>query len=492
MTRPVTKLAKAMTAAISMILTTLPVAAYAAPVGSEAALPLPDITAETVSKSEILPVETAKPVSSPIRACDTDECSVKVSASFVAQRAEQLVLAGHYDQAQPWLDMLKIAPDYQLEYHFLSALIALGKDDYAGAEQHYRAILDSDPSQTRVRLDLSYALMKQGKTEAADYHLRIAEQSDDLPDELRSTVRTARSAIRDNRTTRFGFNIGIAPDTNINNATHAETVDVNLGPFSLPLTLNDNARSRSGVGMTADLTAAVRLPIADTVNVLIEADGSTVNYKGDASDDYLIQIAAGPELRLNEFMRATVQMIGTQRWYGGEKLSRNYGVRGDIQFDLRDGSALAVRADAQRSEFFESDGYDGWSYGTTVSYERGLSRTLSFSTSAYVRRNDFVGPANANWSGGVIVGIGGELPAGFNVGASVMASYAKYDTPDYLFSFDRREDIRYSTRVVIGNRAVRVLGFSPSLEYSYTRNDSNYIMYDTDRHRMEFKLARYF
>lgn len=492
--RPFKPLKLAMAAALGIAITTLPAAAFAASSEDVTIAIVADAAVESVAVETDPNPTASEPVATnqPIRKCETSDCSVKVSASFVVSRAEQLIMAGQYDQAQPWLDMLAIAPEYSLEYHFLSGLMAMGKEDYATAERHYRAILDNDPTQTRVRLDLSYALMKQGKSEAADYHLRLAEQSGDLPDDLRSTVRTARSAIRDSKSFRLGFNVGIAPDTNINNATHAESVDINLGPFALPLTLNDDARSRSGIGVTANVTMAARQPITETVNLLVEADANAINYQGSAVDDYQMQIAVGPEFQLNENARATVQVVGTQRWYGGESLSRNYGVRGDIQFDLRDGGALAVRADAQRSEFFESDGYDGWSYGATVSYERGISKSFSFSTSTFVRRNDFVGPANANWSGGVIVGVGGELPAGFNVGASAMVSYAKFDHPDYLFSFDRREDVRYGARTVVGNRSLRVLGFSPSIEYNYTRNDSNYILYDTDRHRVEFKLARYF
>ena len=445
-----------------------------------------------LSPSVATDVTPAAKTAAPIQKCDDGECSVKVSAQFVVGRAEQLILAGEYDLAKPWLDMLALAPDYALEYHFLSGLSALGQNDFATAESHYRAILDNDPTQTRVRLDLSYVLMRQGKTEAADYHLRLAEQSDDLPDELRTSVRTTRSAIRDKKQHRFGINIGLAPDTNINNATHSETVDINLGPFAIPLTLNDNARSRSGLGMTANVTAAYRMPVAGGVHMIVEADGYGVNYQGEVADDFHAQMAVGPEFQLNETTRLTVQAVGTQRWYGGEKQSRSFGARADMQFDLGRGSALAVRADAQRSNFFASDGYDGWSFGSTVSYERGIVKGLTLSTSVFARRNDFNGAANSSWSGGAVVGIGGELPYGFNIGASAVVSYAKFDEPDYLFSFDKRADMRYSARLSVGNRKLKVFGFSPSLEYSYSRNDSNYIIYDTDRHRAEFKLARYF
>jgi hypothetical protein len=44
----------------------------------------------------------------------------------------------------------------------------------------------------------------------------------------------------------------------------------------------------------------------------------------------------------------------------------------------------------------------------------------------------------------------------------------------------------------MGLRSVRVLGFSPSVTYSFARNASNIGLYDTTRHRFQFELARYF
>ena len=41
-------------------------------------------------------------------------------------------------------------------------------------------------------------------------------------------------------------------------------------------------------------------------------------------------------------------------------------------------------------------------------------------------------------------------------------------------------------------RTFRLAGFSPSLTYSYTNVHSNLDLYRFDRHRAEFKLARYF
>ena len=98
----------------------------------------------------------------------------------------------------------------------------------------------------------------------------------------------------------------------------------------------------------------------------------------------------------------------------------------------------------------------------------------------------------SNTVAGVNVGIGGELPLGINAGVSGGVSRAKYDDPETFFSFERRKDWRLQARAHAGLRQLRFMNLSPSLEYSYVRNQSNYTLYRTDRHRVEFKLARYF
>ena len=77
------------------------------------------------------------------------------------------------------------------------------------------------------------------------------------------------------------------------------------------------------------------------------------------------------------------------------------------------------------------------------------------------------------------------------------ASYARYDEPQYAFTRDiyapeSRKDWRYQARAYLGLRKIRVLGFSPSVEYQYSRVQTNYAYYQSARHRAQFKLARYF
>ena len=58
-----------------------------------------------------------------------------------------------------------------------------------------------------------------------------------------SAISNARSIIRSKKRWKFGFDFGFAPDTNINSATNAQSVDVNFGPTRLPVQLDDAARA---------------------------------------------------------------------------------------------------------------------------------------------------------------------------------------------------------------------------------------------------------
>ena len=93
---------------------------------------------------------------------------------------------------------------------------------------------------------------------------------------------------------------------------------------------------------------------------------------------------------------------------------------------------------------------------------------------------------------GANVGIGAELPWGINAGLSGGITWSRYDAPQLVFSSEKREDWRFQARAYAGLRQLRIAGFSPSVEYQFMKVSTNYELYKSDRHRIHFKLARYF
>lgn len=424
--------------------------------------------------------------------CSGSQCDYRIAPGQMLAIAERLVLEKKYDEAKPVVAALRGAPGMAIPYGFLDGLILMGTGDPKGAADRFRGILKDHPGQTRVRLELARALMMQSNFEGADYHLRLAAEDESLPEDIARMIGNARSAVRSNRRFRFGFDFGFAPDSNINSATAAETVDVNFGNTQVPLTLDSAARARSGIGVTASSYATLRLPVGERTSMLLDANGAMVNYDGNDLDDYTFQMAGGPELRIDTERTVTVQAVGLYRWYGGDVAAKQYGARATFQQSLDRGKRIAVQVDGRRSESEINSGYNGWQIGANATYEQVVARSAIVSATLVARREADEFAAFSNTTFGLNAGIGGELPLGINAGVSGGATWSKYDEAQPFFSFERREDWRLQGRAYLGLRQIRFGGFSPSVEYQFIKVDSNYDFYASERHRVQFKIARYF
>ncbi|MEO9500952.1 MAG: surface lipoprotein assembly modifier [Parasphingorhabdus sp.] len=426
-------------------------------------------------------------------ACDeSGNCRFQVTPQQLLVKAEQLVREKKYDAAAPLVAALGQVPEMQMQQQFLAGYIAVETGDLKGAIQTFRTMLEQDPGQTRVRLELARAYLLTGKESNADYHFRLAQSDENLPDPIARTIRNTRSILRDQRIWRFSFDFGFAPDTNINGATDAEQIDVNFGPVKIPLQLNDNARERSGVGQTAGFSGGVRLKAAKNLAFLFDADSKIVNYKGKAADDIVTQIAIGPELRVASYSSLSFQAVGQQRWYGGRLATREYGGRIGFQTALSQGQRVGIELDGRRADSKFSNAYSGWQLGGNATYEHLVGKSLIASASLFVRRDLLNTDSFSSVNYGANLGIGGELPYGLNAGVSASISRSVFDAANSFYSDEKRREWRSFARAYIGTRQFKLLGFSPSIDYNFSRVDSNYDLYQMNRHRVNFKMAKFF
>jgi hypothetical protein len=332
----------------------------------------------------------------------------------------------------------------------------------------------------------------KGKYGSADHHFRLAQEDKNLPDEVLRTIRTTRGLLRDRRSFDLTVDVGLAPDSNINNGTNAESVDVNFGGFMIPLTLNTTARQRSGIGQSMVVSSSYRTRLSANTKLLIETDGQAMNYEGKAADDFALQFAAGPEIQLSENNRVTVQALGLQRWYGGKSASTGGGARLGFQHDFTSGHRLGLNIDARYAKSGFASAYTGWSLSAQAAYERVIAASMIGYVAVFGRRELLNSKSYSGHEIGSNLGIIGELPMGISVGLSGGVSRAVYDAPLPLFSADPRKDWRFNARAQVGLRSLRLWGFSPSVTYDFNRTDSSLTLYKSDRHRVRFGLVRYF
>lgn len=430
--------------------------------------------------------ENAKP------ACGTNSCKIAVTPAKLLQMAETFIAKRDFASAAPLVEALGMAPEYKFQHLFLTGYIQVETGKLKEAESTFRTLLHAQPGQTRIRLELARVLTMRGKKGAANYHFRLAQKAGDLPEDIRRAVTGVRSILRSQRNWRFGVDFGFAPDTNINNATSAETVDVNFGPLQIPLTLNEDARQTSGVGQTAGINAGLRLKAGKKMAVLFDLNTRLVNYKGTAADDFQIGLAIGPERRISDSASISLQALGQRRWYGGRRANTDFGARIGLQKILNEGQRIGLSIDGRNTKSGFGNDYSGWVLGGNANYERVIGKSFIASAGLFARKAMLNSQVFSNTSFGVSAGIGGELPLGLNAGINGSISRATFNAPQLIYSTDNRKDWRMFGRAHLGVRAFRFLGFSPSVEYNFSKVSSNYIINRSKRHRFNFKFARYF
>lgn len=423
--------------------------------------------------------------------CVAETCKARLTAPQLLNEAQALVMAQRYDEAKPMIAALATLPQYRFETRFLSGMVFAGTGNHAAAAEQYKAILADDPSQTRVRLELGRAMLAMGHTASADKQFRIAGEDDELPEDVARTIRAVRDVIRASRAWRLNIDFGIVPDSNINNATAADTINILWGGGTLPVTLDERAKARSGVGQTASISAGVRLPVMENVSALVDFDSAGTNYGGTLYDDYQVQAASGAELRIGR-SSVSLQAVGAQRWFAGRVASRQGGVKAGFQARLSNIDQLGVQLDFRRTDALFDPAYDGWQGAAYVTYERAVAKALYVSGGGFVRRDWLAADAYSSKEAGVIAGLGGELRKGITFGLSGSVSRAEFDSNIPVFSIDPRADWRFQARATLGTRSIRVLGFSPQVSGSYSRIDSNIPFFANDRLRFRFAVARYF
>jgi outer membrane protein len=419
-------------------------------------------------------------------------CTITLTALQLLAQAERLVAAREFETAKPLVAALANVPEYTMQRHFLAGYIAVETGQLDEAIEEFRAALINQPQATRIRLELARALMLRGKDGGADYNYRLAQQDDSLPPEILATVKAARNLLRDRRPWHLSADVGIAPDSNVTGGTEAETIDVTFGNQVLPFTLQGNARKRSGLGQTASVSGGWRFKFGEQVALLADADMQGTNYEGTSVDDYTGQLAIGPQYRFNDETSVSLQGIASQRWYGGQRASTQFGARGQLQHLLSRGQRAGFTIDTRHTNSGFSPDYDGWTIGAYASYERVMMRSFIASASVFARTDQLRSAIYSNKEFGFNLGIGGELPHGINAGISGGLSRATYNAPLLALGPDARKDWRYSGRVYAGLRSVRLFGLSPSVTWSFSKTDASVMLYKTDRQRFAFNLAKYF
>lgn len=408
------------------------------------------------------------------------------SAAQVFELAEERRQAGAVADAVAAYDALAhdADADIRAEARYRKGLMLADLGRFEEAAMAFRAVLGEKPDAIAARLELARMLAALGHENDARRELRQA-QSAGVPPEAALMVEQFAAALRSRQ--RFGGSIewSLAPDSNINRATQARTLDTIIAP----LTLSDDARAQSGLGIRTAGQAFAKLPVTRSLAILPRVAGLANLYGDDNFNDVSVSALLGIEWQ-DRKNRVSPSVGETWRWFGGTRYARTRTVALDWVRSLDARSQLVVSGSAGAARYEQNALQDGGLYDVSASYERALGPASGMTVTASATRQDAADPGYATWAGGATLGAWRETRLG-TVYASAGLRRTVGDERLFLFPEARREWL-VTARAGMTFRALSVARLAPTVRVSFENNTSTVGIYDYSRVAVEAGFTRAF
>jgi outer membrane protein len=376
---------------------------------------------------------------------------------------------------------------------FIEGLILEARHDNKGASRKFRDALASDPSLTLVRTELAQVLMRMDEPDSAKHHLQLLEA--EAPDaQTAAGIRSFVEKIDENRPYAFSGYLSIAPSTNINNGSSHSTV---YSPFfESNLAISQANKKQSGLGISAGLNVGYSKRLSDRFHAVLTG-GIDATFYGDSTYDSLSTSEAA-ELRyilengyvsfggvfsqgIETFPKATAFNIKYNSY--GPRLALNYQLN---QRDLFKASIVDEFRDYKAPLT-----YDGNAIIANAAITHALDSTMNVTGFGGYEKVNTVMPSlgYTSYFGGI--NFYKELSGGITLDVSGQARFSTFDGQD-PFAMVTRQDQRYTGSATLTKRDINLLGFAPSMTYTYSLNKSNIALFDFDSHSVNFNLTKDF
>lgn len=363
-------------------------------------------------------------------------------------------------------------------------LVKLGRPAEAVALLETHLTQDDQDALARFQLGEIHFAARHDRAAALAYRLALAGRLDTA----RRSIAAARlSEIEDRRDLRLAFSASLAPDSNINGATNATSIEL----YGLPFTLSDDARRRSGVSASLGASVERRWRLSDRLALSAGGSALFVDTPGQAFDQTHWTLEAGPEIRLNPRVRLDLAATWRDIRFGGAALETWTGARASVEAYPRPDLRWDLQAHLDRIDSHRGPAFDGHDYGVQASRTRFLGPSALWRASLAVDTHDLA-DAQAGYAE-ARVAAGRLFPLPFSTLAYVepYAQGRRFAATSPLFGV-RRLDREYGVTARFSRRDWMVLGAFPFMQVSASRATSNVVLGRYARQRVEFGFTRDF
>ncbi len=425
-------------------------------------------------------------VAGPAWAAD-DNRPLRATAATVFRIAEAAEGKGDRTTAEEAYRALAMdaSSNVRSEARFRLAKLAAAAGRKSEAADLLRQIIDERPDAQLARLELAGILAGQGDEQGALRQLRSV-RSGRLPPEIARMIDRFSEALRGRKQFGGSFEIGFAPDSNINRATRSDTLGTVLGDFDI----GEDGKAKSGTGLAVRGQVYRRFDIAEgKASFLTRLSGSGDIYRQSDFNQITLDLSAGPELQLGS-TRLSLEAGATQRWFGGKAYSRQLHAGATVSRPIGGRMLARVKLGAAQIDNRFNRLQDGRDLSIQLSGEHalgsqsGIVATLAGDRFA-ARDPDYSTKA---WRLG--------LQGWHDFGRMTLfggAEIGRLQADKRLLLFPEAREDRYSSLSAgIVMRNLTIGQFAPLVRITRERNRSTVEFYDYRRTRTEFGISRAF
>lgn len=410
-----------------------------------------------------------------------------LQAADIFRLADAAIAAERFDDAGILYRALvhDADPDMRAEARFrLGMMMADRQKRFRDAATIFRALLDEKPDAVRVRLELARVLALMGDEASARRQVRQA-QSAGLPPDVAVVVDLFANALRSTKPLGGSIELALAPDSNINRATDARTLDTVIAP----LNLSRDARAQSGLGLKLGGQGYARFGVGGRVALLGRVSTIANLYKASQFNDISLSVQAGPEITFTrDRLRPAVGV--THRYYGGNLYARTATASLNWRHTLSRRAQFDADVSVSPTHYARNPLQDGTIYDASVTLERALTPRMGGSVTLLVNRQTARDPGYATTAGGASLVLWRDLGRTTLFGS---ATYRHLRADERLFLFTSiRTDNLYRVAGGATLRHITVQGFAPVLRLIWERNQSTVGIYDYRRRAFELGVTRAF
>lgn len=394
---------------------------------------------------------------------------------------------GDYATAERAFRALSHDPEIELRVearYRLGMMLADRMGKYREAAVEFRAILDEKPNAAGVRLELARMMAQLGNLAAARRELRAAEAAG-LPPEVSQLVRFYANALDAYKPVGGSLEAAIAPSNNINRATPSNTLGTVIGDF----VLDEDARAKSGIGLSLRGQGYARMPLSTSADLLARVSGNADIYRASDFNDLAFSVEVGPQFRSGAD-RLSVSPMAGWRWYGMEPYSFSYGITGNWLHPAGKRGQLRVDASFLHEDNRRNDLQDADSYSLAVALDRAFSARFGGGLQLLGVREVARDPGYSTVRGGANIYLFREMG---RTTAVLNLGYSRLEADERLFLYpERRKDDRFTASLAATFRSLKVGTFAPLARVRYETNRSNIEIYQFNRISAEVGITAAF